>query len=182
MTPTDTLQRRERLQKVLERTEQGQVRLENYFAEERSLANIMSTVRSRIAPFEPIASLWQRASMKVSLREWITGQFVLVLASNEAVGAALDAINQVMFRRLVELSLVESESEQRRSWFFLDEVREAGKLPGLSKLLTKGRSKGVCVVLGFQDVDGLKDAYGEHVAAEIIGQTSQKAIGSVTPA
>ena len=170
------LQRKERLEKVLERTERGRDRLASYFSEERVLHNIMSTIRSRIAPFEPIASLWQRAWTKVSLREWINGQFVLVLASNEAVGAALDSVNQVIFRRLVELTLSQSESKLRRSWFFLDEVREAGKLPGLSKLLTKGRSKGACVALGFQDVHGLKDAYGEHVAAEIIGQTSQKAL------
>ena len=42
--------------------------------------------------------------------------------------------------------------------------------------MTKGRSKGACVVLGFQDINGLRDVYGRHVADELVGQASSKAI------
>lgn len=167
---------KERLRAILERTEHGRDLLDIYFSEEKTLHNILATVRSRLSPFESIAAMWMRASESVSLREWVQGEFVLVLASNESVRAPLDAINRVIFKRITELVLAEEESAMRRSWFFLDEVREAGKLPGLSPLLIKGRSKGACVVLGFQDVAGMKEAYGEHLANEIIGQCSHKAI------
>ena len=59
---------------------------------------------------------------------------------------------------------------------FLDDVREAGKLDGLSRLLNQGRTKGACVVLGFQDSDGMRDVYGEYVANELVGQCANKAI------
>ena len=55
-------------------------------------------------------------------------------------------------------------------------MREAGELDGLGRLLTKGRSKGACVVLGFQDIDGLRDVYGTELANEIAGLCSNKAI------
>ena len=166
----------ERLRSILARSERGRDLIEAYFSEEKTLRNILATLRSRLAPFEPIAAMWSRASEIVSLKSWVSGEFVLVLASNEAVRAPLDAINRVIFKRLTELVLAVGESKTRRSWFFLDEVREAGKLPGLTSLLTKGRSKGACAVLGFQDVAGMKEAHGEHLANEIIGQCSNKAI------
>ncbi|MFX8836738.1 type IV secretion system DNA-binding domain-containing protein, partial [Acinetobacter baumannii] len=62
------------------------------------------------------------------------------------------------------------DSGMQQAWFFLDEVREAGELDGLSRLMTKGRSKGACVVLGFQDIDGMRDVYGDQVANEICAQ------------
>jgi len=99
-----------------------------------------------------------------------------VLGNDEATRTALDAINQVIFKRLSELILAQTESESRRTWTFLDELRQAGKLEGLSSLLTKGRSKGACVVLGYQDIEGLRDVYGTQLANEIAGQCSNKAV------
>jgi hypothetical protein len=85
-------------------------------------------------------------------------------------------VNRVLFQRASELALKQPNSTSRRTWFFLDEVREAGKLDGLSRLMTKGRSRGCCVVLGFQDIHGMKAVYGPEVALELIGQCSQKAL------
>jgi len=99
-----------------------------------------------------------------------------VLGNDEATRTALDAINQVIFKRLSELILAQTESESRRTWIFLDELRQAGKLEGLSSLLTKGRSKGACVVLGYQDIEGLREVYGTQLANEIAGQCSNKAV------
>lgn len=48
-------------------------------------------------------------------------------------------------------------------------------MEGLTKLLVEGRSKGACVVLGFQDLPGLQSVYGEKIAAEVIGLCSNKA-------
>jgi hypothetical protein len=41
-------------------------------------------------------------------------------------------------------------------------------------LLNMGRSKGACVVLGFQDVAGMRAAYGAAVAHELTGQCGYK--------
>ncbi|MBI3411397.1 MAG: type IV secretion system DNA-binding domain-containing protein [Planctomycetes bacterium] len=146
-----------------------------YLRDPRTSINIQSTIASHMAMLSPIAALWSRKKA-ISLTEWVDGNFVLVLGNDESLRAPLDAVNRVIFQRLTELVLAQSESKTRRSWFFLDEVKEAGRLDGLSRLITKGRSKGVRVVLGFQDIKGLREVYGENAADELAGMCSNKAI------
>ena len=62
---------------------------------------------------------------------------------------------------------------------FLDEFREAGKLEGLRRLLNKGRSKGACVVLGCQDVEGVRAEYGREEANEILAQCTHTVVLNV---
>ena len=80
---------------------------------------------------------------------------------------SLDAINQAIFKRAAELLLAQDESPERETWIILDELREAGKLDGLTSLLSKGRSFGARVVVGFQDIEGLRAVYGEKEANEM---------------
>jgi len=147
-----------------------------YFVEERTAANILSTAWSKMAPYEPIAAAWSHAKETISLQDWAMGNYILVLGNDEACREALDAVNAIIFKRVTELLLSQSESSTRRTWVFLDEVREAGKLGGLSRLLTQGRSKGVSVCLTFAAIEGLIDAYGEEGAKEIVGQCNNKAL------
>jgi len=167
---------RDRLIEVLERTPEGTDLLGLHAGDSRAFQSVLSTARSRLAPLEPVAALWHRAKNKVSLHDWVRGEIVLVLGNDESARTAMDALNQVIFQRATELALKQPDSSSRRTWFFLDEVREAGKLSGLSSLMNKGRSRGCCVALGFQDIHGLKDVYGNEVALEIVGQCSQKAL------
>jgi hypothetical protein len=147
-----------------------------YFEDPRTLANLLSTLAAELAPFMPIAAAWDHAPNRVSLEDWVRGESVLVLGCEEALRAPLDAINRAIFQRAVELILARPDSPVRRTWVFLDEVREAGPLTGLRSLLNKGRSKGACVVLGFQAIEGLWDAYGRDAAEEIAGECNHKAL------
>ena len=167
----------EHLRALLQKTREGQGILDQFFrVGTETLQGIRATVATKIAPYEVIAAAWDRASEKVSLREFIEGEFVLVLGNDEESRTALDAINRVLFKRLSELILSSSETRTRQTWIFLDEVREAGNLEGLSRLMTKGRSKGACVALGFQAIEGMREVYGENVASEITGLCNNKAI------
>ena len=167
---------KERLAEVLSRTPEGTELYELHSGDPRAFHNVLSTARSRLAPFEPVAALWDRAEGKVSLRDWVSGEMVFVLGNDDSARAAMDSLNRLMFQRATELALREPNSTTRRTWFFLDEIREAGKLDGLSQLMNKGRSRGCCVALGFQDIHGLKAVWGNEVALEIVGQCSQKAL------
>lgn len=154
----------------------------------RTVSNIRASINARLSVFEPIAAVWHRATntldglgrpLTFSLSEWMGSEDILVLGNDEASRAAVDAINQALFKRMTEMILSAPElpsgwaGELRGlTWVFLDEVREAGVLDGLSRLLTKGRTKGACVVLGFQDIEGLRDVYGENVANELTAQCS----------
>jgi type IV secretory pathway TraG/TraD family ATPase VirD4 len=148
-----------------------------YFEHAPTLQNILSTVLTYTAPYEILAATWAHANDSFSLNDWLSGEGILILGNDEGNRTALDTINRLIFRRLTELILRQPETDPRstrRTWFFLDEVREAGNLDGLSRLLTKGRSKGAAVVLGFQDIAGLRDLYGKGAADELVGQCNTK--------
>lgn len=165
-----------RLRSLLESTTTTDF-LTQYFEHPATFQNILSTVLTHLCPFEVIAAAWQKSTNRICLTNWIQNESVLVLGNDEANRTSIDAMNRLIFRRLSELILTQPElrsEESRRTWLFLDEVREAGRLEGLPRLLTKGRSKGAAVVLGFQDIAGLREVYGQNVADEIVGQCSTK--------
>lgn len=170
-----------RLRSALERDPYVRGLIQKYFNDERLLSNILSTLASKTMLYEPVAAVWEQAAKAgriLSLQDWVAGSFILVLGNDETIRAPMDAINKVLFQRASELLLAGTESASRRTWIFLDELAKAGKLEGLDSLLTKGRSKGVCVVLGFQDIDSLRDPhlYGEKVAHVLVGMCANKAV------
>ena len=181
-----------RLHHILKQTELGRDLIALHLQGSDAPHSVLSTARTRLAPFEVIAAQWQRAGdgyyetdeagsssrfrppQKISLRDFLDDKKdrrILVLGNNQEAIAPIQAINRVIFQRLTEmvLNLAENPKEGpgRRLWFFLDEARKLGRLEGLDDLLTNGRSKGACVVLGFQDIDGLKAVYGEEIAGEL---------------
>lgn len=167
---------RERIREALEACSYTSELADEYLQDGVTSNNIMSTIASKLHRYEFIGAVWDKASKSISLKDWLNSESVIILGNDESARSALDAINQVIFKRLTELILAQEESQSRQTWFFLDELRQAGKLEGLSALLTKGRSKGASVVLGFQDIEGLRDVYGMKLANEISGQCSNKAI------
>lgn len=147
-----------------------------YFSRDpRVLSSVQSTISANVAMLRPIAAMWSKSAHKISLTKWVNSESILVLGNDEQLRAPMDAINRVIFQRITELILAQSESSHRRSWFFLDEIKEASKLESLPRLLTKGRSKGARVVLAFQAIEGLRAVYGEHLADELAGMCATKA-------
>lgn len=178
----------ERIQSVLSLTPRGRDLIALHLEAAVTSLNVLSTARTKLAPFEVVAALWQRAidaGRTLSLREFLEKPGILVLGNHQSALAAIQAINRVIFQRLTELVLDQNESPTRRTWFFLDEARKIGKLDGLDDLMTNGRSKGACVVLGFQDIAGMREIYGPHVAEEILGMCGSigilKVSGATTP-
>jgi type IV secretory pathway TraG/TraD family ATPase VirD4 len=171
-----SMKKRSRLIAVLKSCTYTSDLVGEYLEEATTANNIMSTIASKLHRYEFIGAVWERAENSISLSDWLKSESILILGNDESARSALDAVNQVIFKRLTELVLAQEESVSRQTWFFLDELRQAGKLEGLSALLTKGRSKGASVVIGFQDIEGLRDVYGTQVANEIAGQCANKAI------
>jgi hypothetical protein len=170
------------LQNVLQMSEYSIDRLQ-YLNHDKTFQNILSTIRTELKPLQIIASLWYRASLKgktISLENWVKNPCgeALILGNSYKLKESLKTVNQVIFKRISQLLLDLPDIEKnstRRSWICLDELAQLGKLDGLNDLLTNGRSKGVCNVIGFQDFDGLKDIYGEDIANVIFGQCASKA-------
>lgn len=163
-----------RLTAVLSSTPETKDLVETYLSNDKESKSIIATIGTKLGALDVVAALWESANSKVSLRDWLSSESILVLGNDEAYRASLDVINQVIFKRVVELLLAQPETTLGRTWFFLDEVKEAGNLDALGRLMTKGRSVGASVVLGFQDVDGMYEAFGENQAKSIFGQCATK--------
>ena len=149
-----------------------------YLSDSRVLPSVLSTVATKMDQFDVVAAFWARAAAagrKFSIRRWLGGRGVVVLGASPANRANVDPINRAFFKRLSDLLLEQQDKAESYTWLFLDELREAGYLDGLRSLMNQGRSKGVCVALGFQDIEGLECAYPDGEAGEILGQCSHGA-------
>lgn len=170
----------ERIKQVLSRDQAGRDVLDGFFRDDRVAYQVFTTVCSRLSYFRPVAALWQRTGEreKLSVRRWLRTESILLLGSNATARTSLDSINEQIFRVMVEEIDIQSNCANRRTYVWLDEARLAGPLlkPDLLPFLAvKGRSKGVSIVLAFQDMEGLREAAGPRVADELVAQFSNQA-------
>ncbi len=182
-----TLKNHDRLTKVLSSCPQTVEVVQQYLeTANQTLTSLYATMATMMNPFEPVAANWEHArksNRTFSIQHWLRSSSILVVGNDEKSRSTLDLINQLFLKVASQECLAQGEAtgdpldpSTRRTWFFLDEFREAGNLPGLKDLVLRGRSKGCCVVLGFQDIEGLQDVYGQGVANELVGQCGQKAL------
>lgn len=173
------MQAEARMREVLLRFPETESLVDEFFNPPDTFANVRSEVAIWMRRYRPVAACWHHADQngKVSLKEWVSGEYVILLGQDEANRFQMEAINRAMFVRASQLLLNQDNSEERRAWVIIDEVREMGHLEGLSRLLTNGRSKGACFCGGYQTPSGMKDAVGEYVADEINDQIWNIALG-----
>jgi type IV secretory pathway TraG/TraD family ATPase VirD4 len=139
--------------------------------------SVEATLHNHVRPLMTLAALWHRARYWFSLAEWHERSGVLLMGADPRRERTLQRVNKLMFERISQLVLGRNKERSiDLTWFFLDEIREAGKLRGLRQLLTEGRSKGARVVLGFQDIDGMTEVFGQHGAEELIGLCANRMI------
>jgi type IV secretory pathway TraG/TraD family ATPase VirD4 len=154
--------------------------------DDRLRGNLRATITTKLRSFPIIAASWHAAEKEgrfFSLTEWAEqgSDQVLVVGTDDTAKETLDRINLALFQRAFELMLGRlggSQEEKRQgldqSWVFLDELGHAGRLPKLELLITKGRPY-VCTVLGFQDIDSIRQHFGKELANVICGQCSNMA-------
>lgn len=164
------------LRSVLLATDATSHYIDQYFLPKTTLQNILSAIATHMGPYRAIAAAWYQAAQAgrtFSLNDWISHPRVLVLGEDETNRAALAAVNRLIFTRATELLLNQPERCRTSTWVFLDELRDLGRLDALNRLLLKGRSKNVSVVLGFQDIEGLREVYGDKIQSDAISRCVQ---------
>lgn len=166
------------LKQVLRATASGRDTLSSYYKPyDKTAKNVFATVRTYIGQYTVLASLWHNAKHRFSMDDWLDGRAILVLGSRPRREGVVRLANSLFMQRAIELVVDREEGrEHDLSWFFLDELREAGRFPKLSLLLNQGRSKGARVVIGYQDHSGMTGLLGEHAAEELASQCGNKAI------
>ena len=118
---------KDRIERVLSRDIDGQEILDGFFAEDRIAFSVFTTIVSRMRYYAPVAALWQRSQRRLSIREWLTDDSILLLGYNSTAKASLDALNGQIFKVLVEEIDIQTNSDRRRTWIWIDEARLAGK-------------------------------------------------------
>lgn len=167
---------REILLTVLSHSREAQDTAQLYIADEAVFAGVLATIATKVQRFEVVAACWHRTRDKISLQKWLSGEEGVILLGNAPTfRASIEPIYQAIFWLLSDMVLAQSNSSTRRTWIILDEAREAGHLRGLTSLLSQGRSKGACMVLGFESIEGMREVYGVGGAREIVDLCNHKA-------
>ncbi len=152
-----------------------------YFSNKKQCADVFSTINSKLLEIKPVVSCWEAAKEEVSLKDFYSDELILVLGNSESSRSTVQAINRLFFKRACDLMLAMPEGAADRTWFFLDELGDAGRMEGLTSLMKKGRSRGARVAYSFQSISSLRHekVYGKHETDEILGQTGNRFFGLV---
>ena len=173
-----TMRYTKRIAAIIAACSQTEYLLSKYVTGSARDNDIEATVETFMRGFSFVAAAWHHSSKPpVSLEQWMQTESIMILGADPSFDHILQSLNRAIFKRIVELTrrLPDLRSgDPRQAWFIIDELRNAGNLEDLDKLLVEGRSKGACVVLGFQDLAGLRLVYGDKRADEIIGACANK--------
>lgn len=172
------VQNRDRLRPIFESTAETEG-LTQHFKPENTFHNVHSTLDGILRGYRAIAASWEAAfheGHSLSVEDWLSSQELLILGNSPRAKSAISRVNQLLFTQIAKSILDRPGRSTQENWIFLDEFRELGKLDNISDLMITGRSKGAAIVLGFQDISGVEDIYGEHLGREIVGCTQNIAI------
>jgi len=137
---------------------------------------ILINMQAFLSPVADLADAWPEptSDRRFSLRDWLKRERpirrVVIVLGNGRFEQLAQSFAKSLFTLAAQTitdpaSVGESRSRRRRLWVFLDEFPQMGEMSRVAPMLEVGRSKGVRVVLGVQDVAQLKHIYGNERAS-----------------
>ncbi|HTT75990.1 MAG TPA: type IV secretion system DNA-binding domain-containing protein [Candidatus Binataceae bacterium] len=140
-------------------------------------AGIIATATGAVRPFqylprhEDTDASWSAQAWAGQPRGW------LFLTSMEDSRAALIRLQALWLDSLVRWLLgADLEHAGRQVWIVIDELAVLGYQPQLEQLVTRGRKRGLCVVMGFQNVSQLRSIYGRDRTTTLTSAPTTKVI------
>lgn len=103
------------------------------------------------------------------IQDWLDhGQGFVYLTNYDAIRDTLRPMLSLFINFMAKKILTGRENlSSRRIWLFLDEFGALHKIDTLIDILTRGGSKGVCVVLASQDRGQVEEVYGRNMTDAI---------------
>ena len=132
----------------------------------RTTQSILITLASYMAQIHDMARIWGNAEDGFSITEWLSddyqGERTIVLQGNKKFQEMQNSIvNGMLSMAAAHInSPAMYDSTERRIWLFLDEAPQLKKADWIPDIVAVGRSKGIPVVLGIQDIAQLRAIYG----------------------
>ena len=141
----------------------------------KTTQSIISTFKAHMNVVSVLAEAWPKSSRErpFSAREWLRHPSChpIVLQHDgrypQLTKAWLSGIIGLLASYAASPAM--QENPERRIWLFLDEFPQLERLSHFSTLLDVGRSKGISVVLGAQDLSQIRNTYGHDQADAWIG-------------
>jgi type IV secretory pathway TraG/TraD family ATPase VirD4 len=111
-----------------------------------------------------------------SAREWAqTRRGWVFLSSTEDARAAIQTLQGVWLDSLVRWLMCAAIGSDQ-VWIMADELPALGYQPQIENLVTRGRKRGLAVVMGFQNVSQLRSIYGRDGAVTLTSSPTTKVI------
>jgi type IV secretory pathway TraG/TraD family ATPase VirD4 len=138
-------------------------------------SGILATAANAVKPFYHLPQRHQ-ASRVWSARSWAERrQGWVFLSSTEDARAAIQRLQGVWLDSLVRW-LMSAEIGSDQVWIMADELPAMEYQPQIEKLITRGRKRGLAVVMGFQNVSQLRSIYGRDGAITLTSSPTTKVI------
>jgi type IV secretory pathway TraG/TraD family ATPase VirD4 len=146
---------------------------------DKMVDSILSVLRTELQKYVDIATFWYHASDSISVADFLSNSYVLLLGSYHLARSAMATINRMFVSRLIDEILssdvfISDANNPKRTWLILDEAPKIGKLDALPDLLDLGRQMGVSVVFSFHDITQVKEVYGD-LAESLLAKFGNKA-------
>lgn len=132
----------------------------------RTTQSILITLSAYLAQVHQLAAVWGNAEDGFSITEFLADDYqgvkTLILQGNRRYNDMQVAIvNGIMALAAAYInSPAMTDSTERKVWLYLDEAPQLRKAEWIADIVAVGRSKGVRVLLGVQDVAQLRQIYG----------------------
>lgn len=148
----------------------------------RTTQSILSTFQTHMNTVSVLAEAWADIPAgRFSIRQWLhdpTPHRPLILQHDPGYPALsrvwIGSVLGILASAVGSPSL--TESSERRIWLFLDEFPQLTPIRQFQAFLELGRSKGVAVVIGAQDIAQLRATYGPEQAKSWSGMISTKIV------
>ncbi|GAV19303.1 coupling protein TraD [Mariprofundus micogutta] len=140
---------------------------------------VMGSLRAPLKSLDAIAKYWDTAGgtsiVNAFMRDGAKG--TLILAARPDMQSVATPLIAGLLALLMQKGLSLSDSEERRIFFICDELGALPKISKLVDLITLGRSKGLCLVAGIQDLGRLYAKYGRDETTSVASQFGTHIIG-----
>jgi hypothetical protein len=170
-----TLRSSGRIEELLKQVPETSHIWENIRGDGKTESNLIASLLSSMQRYEVVASLMEKATEEFSIRQWAKDSGGILLVPNlRRYSEVLTPFHRLFIQMISDETLSLPDSTSRRTFLFLDELRNLGRIQCLFALINEGRSRGIVTVAGTQSLEGIQAVYGEKEGQEILGQFRSK--------
>ena len=161
-------QGKEGLRRFLRRSEDGRAAAQAFEGETKASHDVYATMVTALYPIRWLAKAWGNNKGE-SLRDWVNDpeSKILIIGGLQEHEKLAKLTIRLSARIIINEILSKPEDLSRRYFFALDEMSALEYNKSLLDAFITGRSRGVCLMAGIQDLGQIEKIYGRELAKSI---------------